>query len=835
MWLLIVIFVFWKLSFAQVNDYALDFDGIDDYIEVPATSFVTNQLTVSAWIKPDGKAYDQTIVDHRSENGGWHLSINGDYYPVGIWLTLRNSLGEEKYFVSYVIVANEWQHIAVTFNGETIRLYRNGNLKQVFKINDSVVIEPNSITRIGYNVFNYGTPFDGQMDEVRIWNIVRSQTQIKGDMISELTGNEIGLHGYWRFNEGSGTSIGDASGNENTGTFISYPTWLVSSTPITGQGVIADFIADITSGLPPFSVTYSNQSIGIIGSYAWDFGDKQTSTSVEPTNTYEFANPFQVKLTVTSALDPTVKSTEIKNHYIIGYPDPYPYPVPKTFQAPVIDGVLDPIWQISKQYTDFNDIWKTSYGTIDAQPRFRMMWDEKYLYFFLSIRDDILIHDSGHDHWQDDAIELYFDGNNSKEVYLDGIDDISFFLNYTPDLTNKTEVLDNAPLEPYIQLCGMQTGEGWNMEVAVSWEDLIKISPAEGHIFGLEVQYDDDDDGGIRDNKFIWWATTDETWISPDIWTTAILVDYTISSPEISDVPDDQGGWVYVNWEDNANEGLSEITLYRIWEQNPEGEWVSLGTVPAVQQNTYMFLAHTFGDSTTEDGIFWSKFYVTAHTTDPNVYYISEVDSGYSVDNLAPSVPMGLLAQVTDENTIKLSWDTSGDNDFNYFKIYRSIEEDFDPSGIESYTATTDTLYIDTDIQSGEIYYYRITAIDFHGNESGASELVSASVVLLSSDTKVRSYPREFNLQQNYPNPFNPSTIIPFELPDISHVTITVYTVLGQKLEVLTDKDYAAGYHTITFYSKDYASGIYIVQAVMKSQNDPYCKKVFRQKIMLMR
>jgi len=82
-------------------------------------------------------------------------------------------------------------------------------------------------------------------------------------------------------------------------------------------------------------------------------------------------------------------------------------------------------------------------------------------------------------------------------------------------------------------------------------------------------------------------------------------------------------------------------------------------------------------------------------------------------------------------------------------------------------------------------------------------------------ESKNSPIPEQFSLQQNYPNPFNPTTEIRFALPENSHVTVSIFNVTGQKIRTLVDGQRAAGYHSLSWDSKNgfgkkVVSGIYI-------------------------
>lgn len=251
----------------------------------------------------------------------------------------------------------------------------------------------------------------------------------------------------------------------------------------------------------------------------------------------------------------------------------------------------------------------------------------------------------------------------------------------------------------------------------------------------------------------------------------------------------------------------SVITLYVVWRID-NGLPVQVAEAVAIQSPFYAAVVPTLGD-----GEEWEATYVvSAHTADPLMNWKSFPKTGTSEDNLIPTAPTNVAASVVNSD-VQLTWDESPDPDFNYFSIRRSTQQGFDPTDPATEVgATTDVVFLDSDVQPGETYYYRVVAYDFNGNLGEFSEEVNTTVTGIGDQ---QTLPKEFALHQNYPNPFNPETHIVFDLPTRADVTITIYNMLGQKIRTLVQDTKEAGTHDIIWNATNdfgvrVASGVYV-------------------------
>ncbi len=90
------------------------------------------------------------------------------------------------------------------------------------------------------------------------------------------------------------------------------------------------------------------------------------------------------------------------------------------------------------------------------------------------------------------------------------------------------------------------------------------------------------------------------------------------------------------------------------------------------------------------------------------------------------------------------------------------------------------------------------------------SLVANDEIVSVPYERRLDGIPDKFTLHQNYPNPFNPSTAIRYDVPAAAHVTVEIYSLIGQRVAVLVDGFQQTGSYEIVFHRKDLSSGVYL-------------------------
>ncbi|MFC7142675.1 sugar-binding protein [Halosimplex aquaticum] len=201
--------------------------------------------------------------------------------------------------------------------------------------------------------------------------------------------------------------------------------------------------------------------------------------------------------------------SRMKTHKVSGEVDVVAE-IPKADSPPTIDGELDDSWS-DQERTDFQH---TVIGELDGDGDlgggWRARWDADALYVHVDVVDDRKSVDS-EAKYNDDAIEVYVDGDYSNLSSYDGSND--FQIVFPRDAPSVTGTLPN---DPSLEMAWSDTEDGYALEAAIPWSALAPEETIEaGHLLGFDVHVNDDDSGDGRDAKMNWYNEKDDSWDNP--------------------------------------------------------------------------------------------------------------------------------------------------------------------------------------------------------------------------------------------------------------------------------------------------------------------------------
>jgi hypothetical protein len=243
---------------------ALNFDGVNDHIALPAAVYFNGNLTVEAWVYPKSHAAASRIIDFGNDSISNNVTLtiaeSGNDVP-------KFSVDGRAVYATKKLLLNRWSHVAVTLNGTTATFYINGVASGTGTINTP----PNSIVRNNCYIGRSNLPTipyaNASMDEVRIWSRALPPCEIQNNMNGELGSGQTGLVAYYKFNQGSAnsnnaaiTTLTDASGNNYHGTLNGFGLTGTSSNWMAQGGVAIGASSPIYT-LPSVSVSNATTCI----------------------------------------------------------------------------------------------------------------------------------------------------------------------------------------------------------------------------------------------------------------------------------------------------------------------------------------------------------------------------------------------------------------------------------------------------------------------------------------------------------------------------------------------------------------------------------------------
>lgn len=227
-------------------------------------------------------------------------------------------------------------------------------------------------------------------------------------------------------------------------------------------------------------------------------------------------------------------------------------------------------------------------------------------------------------------------------------------------------------------------------------------------------------------------------------------------------------------------------------------------------------IQYTMTNSNTS--IAWTTFSPDYYVTDSgnNLRTGSEETIASTLKDISLPVQMGQMeATAIPGEGINLGWRTESEANSAGFHIWRSDSEKGTYKRVTTAliastgrgSSATEYEFVDKNIQDGNKYWYKIEELSTEGKSEFFGPISVQGVPL----------PTEYKLSQNYPNPFNPETTIKYELPEVSEVSVNVYTLLGKNVKTLVNKIQNAGRYTVNWNAvgedgKRVPSGVYFIR-----------------------
>ena len=225
------------LASGAYNNYALAFDGSNDWVQIGNSGDINTgsnhtQKTIEAWFEVNNKdltSYKQTIYEQGGTVRGLNIYIYGGSLYVGGW---NEPNGESDWdpgtwLSTSSIQSNTWHHVALTLNGgnsvtnNAFKGYLDGTQfgsgqgSKLWNHPGGIGIARNADTKFHTGDYSSARYFGGTIDEVRLWNVERTASQIAVKKDTVLAGDEPGLTAYYNFQENTGSSANDTQTQSN--------------------------------------------------------------------------------------------------------------------------------------------------------------------------------------------------------------------------------------------------------------------------------------------------------------------------------------------------------------------------------------------------------------------------------------------------------------------------------------------------------------------------------------------------------------------------------------------------------------------------------------------
>jgi hypothetical protein len=187
------------------HNTSVDFDGVNDFVKIgEGLNVADKSFTVEFWAKRDGSGSEEVLFSKGNSPS--------DLVEIGFDASdkLSVTIGAQVITSSVSVTGNDWNHFAVIYRhaDKKLEAYKNDqfileniSVTSAFKAEGQIVLGKSGLKDDGY--------FNGNLHELRVWTKALQLGDVYAKMNKSLSGSEIGLAGYWPFDEGNGTRARD--------------------------------------------------------------------------------------------------------------------------------------------------------------------------------------------------------------------------------------------------------------------------------------------------------------------------------------------------------------------------------------------------------------------------------------------------------------------------------------------------------------------------------------------------------------------------------------------------------------------------------------------------
>lgn len=624
------------------------------------------------------------------------------------------------------------------------------------------------------------------------------------------------------FNQWGASAIGYNSpvvtANGNTLTIKSANGKAVLTYKKDGSSLSADFSAEPTSGQAPLTVQFQNKSTGDITSYLWDFGDGQTSTSKNPSHTYQNAGAYTVKLTVTGTGG---SDTKARTNYInvksqpgeskfIEIASDSPGDALNSLPRDVYAGCdLDKDGKKEILVTNYADGGKVHVFEVIGDNKIELVWSSKgtsstnqYTARSVKIGDldnnglqEILVPMARSGNPNNHGLHVFEWDGKSDNGYGDGLPISTFKVaqNWESGSTETIAVgdIDNDGKQEVVypnngdgsdDCVFIISCDGKFSQKNIRWKIEAEFKRADGYFGGSpnsSVIGDLDKDGHKEAIIGIWdyaaFLILEST--GPDNF---VKRAYVKTNPDLDDVC-----YKTIVIDDFDKDNRDDI-IFTLRDSNKIGVVHQISSLENLNNNPFISYIYT-----NEIGQLYSLAYSDQDNDgEPNIF----------------------ATQYKNGGILNIQYDGSGDrlSSLNYVAQQLFVDETGNSEGSFAISAPA------VDLDGDNLKEVIVTFLEAKGTSAKWLRVFEHN----GGKSRVQNWqvitPEDYILNQNYPNPFNSSTEISFKLPTNKNITLEIFDITGKLTKTLIgNRTLSEGYHRISWdgtnnNGENIPSGVYV-------------------------